>query len=427
MQSQQPTKKRMCFKNIVPALCLLTSFTAVLFLAAGPAIVWAKETDKASFTKNDPGLTKVMAEIQRGRETGEAGYYARAEKWLSQMPKEGKQRGKIIGLQAWIALFQHQFQKAADLAKQAIELEPKTAFHYGVQSDAALELGDYEQSLAAAQKMLDLNPDQGALSRAAHLRDLHGDTEGAISLWRQAIQAGAPAPENTAWCHVELGDVYFNQGRIEAAKKEYLAALDRHPGNHRALARLARVHAVLKDFKQAETLYQQAIAALPLPQDISALGDLYLVFGRPEAAETQFAQVELAAKLDRLSQNSVNRDLALFYAEQGRNLNEAVSIAEQAILERKDIATYDMLAWVYYKSGRYPEAETAVTQALRLGTKNAVFHFHAGMIAKALGKKNAAQKHLKTALHQNPYFDLKHVETARQHLRKLASTKGEPS
>lgn len=424
MRIQQPTKKWMRFQRLA---WILPSFMSVLFLSAGPEIVWAKETNKASFTKNDPALTRVMTEIQRGRETGEAGYFSRAEKWLSQMPKEGKHQGKIIGLQAWVALFQHQFQKAADLAKQAIELEPSTAFHYGVQSDAALELGNYEQSLAAAQKMLDLKPDQGALSRAAHLRDLHGDTEGAISLWKQAIQAGAPVPENTAWCQVELGDVYFNQGQIEAAKKEYLAALDRHPGNHRALARLARLHAALKQFKRAKSFYQQAISVVPLPEYTAALGDLYLVLGRPEAAEIQFAQVVLAAKLDRLSQNNANRDLALFYAEQGRNLNEAVIIAEQAILERKDIATYDMLAWVYYKTGRYPEAETAITQALRLGTKNAVFHFHAGMIAKALGKENTAQKHLKTALHQNPYFDLKHTKTAKQQLIQFVSTKGEPS
>ncbi len=399
--------------------------TLLLFTSTSSWAEQGHQSKKASLT---PNIHSVFAEIQGGQETGDGRYFNRADQWLNQIPPKGKNQGKILGLRAWIAVFQHDFERAAELAEKALLLQPGVAFHYGVLSDAALELGDYEKALRSTQKMLDLKPDQAAFSRAAHLRELFGDPTGAIEFWEKAIEAGAPTPVSTAWCQVELGDVYFNQGHIKTAQQHYQRALETRPGDHRALARLARIHHLKNNHAGAEQLYQSAIATLPLPQYLADLGDFYLETGRIKKANAQFEQVALSAQLDTLTAKQPNRDLALFYANHDLNIEKAVQIAESAIKSRKDIFTYDVLAWSYFKAKRYTEAHAAITHALKLGTKNATLHYHAGRISQALGNSAAAKKHFESALAQNPYFDLKKAKIAKQHLAHLALTqKGAPS
>jgi tetratricopeptide (TPR) repeat protein len=65
------------------------------------------------------------------------------------------------------------------------------------------------------------------------------------------------------------------------------------------------------------------------------------------------------------------------------------------------------------------EAKTAIDAAMRLKTKDALFFYHAGMIAKDLGDKKEAKKMLETALKINPAFDLIQAENARRALVEL--------
>ncbi|HXB27385.1 MAG TPA: hypothetical protein VNV25_21825, partial [Gemmatimonadaceae bacterium] len=51
---------------------------------------------------------------------------------------------------------------------------------------------------------------------------------------------------------------------------------------------------------------------------------------------------------------------------------------------RRDIYGYDVLAWALYHSGRYAEAQRAMTIALSQGTKDPQLVFHASTIARAL-------------------------------------------
>lgn len=56
------------------------------------------------------------------------------------------------------------------------------------------------------------------------------------------------------------------------------------------------------------------------------------------------------------------------------------------------------------KAGKLDEAQTAINDALRLGTKDARLFYHAGMIARARNR-SAAEQFLKRALDTNQYFD----------------------
>jgi len=65
-----------------------------------------------------------------------------------------------------------------------------------------------------------------------------------------------------------------------------------------------------------------------------------------------------------------------------------------------DIYTDDTLAWAWYRNGRTTEAARATHRALRLGTEDAMLHYHAGMIAAAPGRARIARRHLRHALAQ---------------------------
>jgi Flp pilus assembly protein TadD len=78
-----------------------------------------------------------------------------------------------------------------------------------------------------------------------------------------------------------------------------------------------------------------------------------------------------------------------------------------------------VLAWALFRNGEFAEAREASRQALRLGTQNAFFHFHAGMIEAALGDRAAAATHLQTALDLNPHFSLRYAAEARDTLAAL--------
>ena len=87
---------------------------------------------------------------------------------------------------------------------------------------------------------------------------------------------------------------------------------------------------------------------------------------------------------------------------------------------RRDIYQHDALAWVLYQSKQYADARQASDKALELNTPEPAFHYHAGMIALALGDRDGSRKHLERALALNPNFDPKQAALARSALAQAA-------
>ena len=128
------------------------------------------------------------------------------------------------------------------------------------------------------------------------------------------------------------------------------------------------------------------------PERWEQVGDLYEAAGETEAATAQFDLVLAEARLFRA--NGVNTDLeiALVHADHpgAGSARAALRAARAEWDRRKSVHVADALAWALYANGRYREAAAATEQALRLGTRNALFLFHAGMIRLRLGDRKAA-------------------------------------
>ena len=156
----------------------------------------------------------------------------------------------------------------------------------------------------------------------------------------------------------------------------------------------------------------------PSPEYVIALGDLYAVQGQQEQADRQYALVR--AEHDLFAANGVNIDLelALFDADHGA-ASDALVAARAEWARRQSIHVADALGWALYANGRYAQAARYAGKALALGTRNASFMFHAGMIQFRLGNDAAARDLLGEALATNPNFSILYAQAAKDTLAKL--------
>jgi len=363
--------------------------------------------------------------LRQARETGDIATYVRAEAVLLRALKIEPNYSTANTSLASARYATHDFVGALDLAVELYEPSPSKTELLAIIADAHLSLGHYERAAAIYQELFETNSSPPVLARLAHQAELHGNLDEALKLMQRAAGEALfnnVAKEEMAWYLIRLGDLHFNAGQIDSAEEHYQAALRIYPDYYLALADLGKARAAQGRRENAIQLYEQAIAIIPQPDFLAALADLYAITGRPEEAERQYETVEFIGRLDALNQVIYNRQMAMFYANHDRNLDEALALASRELQVRKDVYGYDAQAWALYKNGRYQEAAEAILQAMSLGTRDAMLYYHAGMIYTALGDDHQAQAMLSQALSINSYFDPLQSRVARETLQGLAAT-----
>ena len=200
-----------------------------------------------------------------------------------------------------------------------------------------------------------------------------------------------------------------------------MASLQEFPRYHRALAAMGQIRAAQGRLPEAISFYKDAVAIIPLPLYLAALGDVYAVSGDAADAEKQYATVEFIGRLNEINQQVYNRELAVFYADHDRKLPEALTLAKKELEVRHDVYTSDALAWVLLKNHQPVQAREEMDRALRMGTRDALMEYHAGMIYAALGDNARAAMHLERALAVNPHFHVVFAPQAAKTLSQLRS------
>lgn len=382
-------------------------------------IVSLQDTLRAHPNNGEAASLLGLAYLQKVREVGDPSYYPKAEALFKHaLDRNNKDLDALVGL-GTLALARHDFAEALDWGQRAVALNTYYAASYGVVGDAQIELGRYDEAVATVQQMIDLRPDLTSYTRVSYARELYGDIPGAIDAMQRAAMAGAGRPENVAWTQTQLGNLSFNSGDLDSAETQYEASLYTLDGYVYGLAGLGRVAAARGDLPVAIDYYTQAIQTMPLPEFVIALGDVYTAAGQPDEAAKQYALVDAMQQLYR--QNGVDTDveMALFDADHDRNLDEALKRAQAGYDKRPSIRAADVLAWTLYKTGNAADAQKYSREALRLGTKDALLLFHAGMIESALGNRDAAIAYLQQALTINPHFSILYAPQAQTELTRL--------
>jgi tetratricopeptide (TPR) repeat protein len=231
----------------------------------------------------------------------------------------------------------------------------------------------------------------------SYVRELRGDLDGAADAMALAVAAGAAAPEDVAAAQVLHGDLELARGRLGAAERDYALALASSPRFVPALAARSRLAAARGDLAGAIATMRRVVARLPLPEHVIALGELQLADGRGAAARRTFALV--GAQQALLAGAGVNSDaeLALFEADHGDRAR-GVELARRAWAAAPSVRSADALGWALTRAGRPRAGLEWARRALRLGTLDHGFRFHAGMSALAAGRAAEGRRHLRLAL-----------------------------
>jgi len=375
--------------------------------------------------------------FQKARETGDIAYYDLAEQTLKKSldlaPHDFHAADPLVHI-ALVYMGEHRFKDALAYAQQAISLGSGNLPAFAIEGDAYTDMGDYDEAseaYTAVQILGRVTSSPLALaymsdSRLAYMRFLHGDSAEAIRLMRSAIAAALQINvprENLAWLYFELGERYFQAGDLANAALSYESGITADPNHYRSLAGLAKVRAAEGKFDESIHLYQRSIAIIPFPVYVEELGDVYRKVGKEKEAQQQYDLVEYIGHLGELNRVLANRELALFHADQGVKLHEALELARKELEVRHDIYTWDTLAWVLYKNGRLQDAAEALNKALVLHTNDPLLLFHAGMIYHALAKDSEAEDFLTRALKINPHFHIFNAELAGRTLEDIGQAR----
>ena len=356
----------------------------------------------------DPSDAHLAAQLggayyQRARETADPAYYTKADEAYSEALGNDPAQVEALAGQATLALARHDFAGGLELARRAHALEPALVAPYAPLVDAQIELGRYGAAERTLGRMLALKPNLGSYARASYYRELHGDLPGALQAMQLAADAGAGAPEAQAYVQSLLGKLEIDLGNYGAADRAYRQALAGDPDYGPALAGRARIDAIRGEYDRAIAGYRAVIERLPLPEYAIALGETAEAAGRQAEAERAYALVAVEARL--LASGGVNTDvdLALFEADHG-SAGRAVVLGRRAMEAAPSVRSADALSWALHRAGRHAAASRISAQAMRLGSRDPFFLFHAGMIARASGDSAEARRLLGALVAQSPRF-----------------------
>lgn len=358
-------------------------------------------------------LELSQAYIQEGRITGDHGYYDKAAlELLDRVLQKQPDNFDAMCCKATVLLSQHHFAEGLILAKKALPINPDNAFIYGILCDANLELGNYKEAVAMADKMVSVRPDIRSYARVSYLREIYGDIPGAISAIKMAVEAGYPGLEQTEWTRCVLAHLYENSGKPDSAMIQYRIALSERPDYPFALAGLGKIEKTKGNYKEAIAYFEKAKTLINEYSFSDELTDLYTLNKEHSKAKKNAEEVivMLSPSDDIESEEGhghyADKELAYAYLK----TNDTQNALKHALVEYErrpnNIDVCETLAWVKYKQNAFKEANVLVDKALKTGSKNPILLCHAGLIKIKNGETEKGQALIKKAIEQNPFIDI---------------------
>jgi len=329
--------------------------------------------------------------VKKARLTFDGSYYNLAEQCAQCMEANGARGPDALLLRAHALQSLHRFSEAETTARELVSTRERP-FDYGVLGDVLIDQGKVREGAAAYQKMIDLRPDLQSYARAAHVRGLTGDLNGAIELMRLAVSGSSPHdPEAAAWAYTRLSLYRLQQGATKQALKSCSAGLALQPDYAPALLARGRILLALHRPADAVVELERAAKLNPLPEYQWALADALALTGDRDRAR------EVESQIIKRGTTEDPRATSLFLATRGENIEQAVHLAQQELTNRRDVFTHDALAWALAMAGRPTEAELHATHALSEGTIDARLFLHAGIIAALNNDIAQAKRRLQQA------------------------------
>jgi putative PEP-CTERM system TPR-repeat lipoprotein len=264
-----------------------------------------------------------------------------------------------------LELLKNNHPAARTAFQRAFDAEPTSIAAIGgltildMQQQRVAEARDrLEKRLAAQPKRADL------LVLAARVYIAEKNLRKAEQVLKEALDVAPRMPE----VYSILLDVYRATDRLDGARAEFDALVERNPAHLGARTMAAVIVHSKGNLQDAKRRYVQVIALDP--------------------------RAAVAAN-----------NLANIYADEKQNLDEALGLAERSTELIPDYAeAWDTLGWVYQRKQLPLLAIAPFQKAVSQGPDNAVFHYHLGMALAGAGDQEKARESLQMALKLQPSF-----------------------
>lgn len=331
-----------------------------------------------------------------------AHYLPKAQREIDKILTQDDENFDALALQASLYNLLHQFEKARDIAEGLITRSPQTAYVYGILVDALVELGEYEEAVRRCDEMLQLRPGLSSYSRAAYLRELHGDTEGAIEAMTLAAEAGVIGEIDRSWALYQLGQLYLGMNNLEAADAIFEGILDETPYYAYAIGGKAQVLMQQEKFEEAIDLFEEAYALVPADAFLEGSIEALQMLGHEKLVADYEKQLQQSYLDAAAMGENVRMEYADFMADMGWELDKALEMASQEYQRRPNhLHALETYAWTLHKNGRSKEAIPVIEKAMRLDTGDAMVFFRAGTIYMAAGQQEQAKQYFRAAMDAN--------------------------
>jgi len=202
---------------------------------------------------------------------------------------------------------------------------------------------------------------------------------------------------------VMYGDLLARAERYDQAIQIYQSFLQADPKSPNLLLKMAEAQRRNGDLNAAMDTFRRAAQSNPSdPRPLLQLGLLMDGTGRRDQAKPYYEQI---LKIQPDQPVALN-NLAYIKAEEGQDLDEALSMATRArqkMPNSPDIE--DTLGWIYIKKNLSEEAVRLFKDLVAQQPNNASFHYHYGLALLQKGDRPMARKELEIAISHNPSKD----------------------
>lgn len=336
------------------------------------ALGYADQAIKAHPNNLQARLTRVRVYLSRDTD------YDRAAKELDTLTKRYPGASAVFVALGQFCLTINNMPRARDAFNHALELAPQSVEAMTGVITVDLARRDLGGARAHIDSALARSPNNvGFLLIAAKIYGMQGESSRSEATLIKIIGMDPSIPTTYGL----LAGLYQTQGRIEDAKKQFVALANAEP---RSLA--------------APTM----------------LGVLYYSTNDKAAAEKWWSR---ALEIDATTASAAN-NLAWLWAESDENLDRALALAQMAraaMPEQPEVN--DTLGWILHKKDLNDQAVQYLRRSVEIDRSEPAYQFHLGMVYAEMGEDAKARTALEAALALNKTFD--GAAQARQTLTRL--------
>ncbi|RKU14875.1 hypothetical protein C6503_14395 [Candidatus Poribacteria bacterium] len=223
------------------------------------------------------------------------------------------------------------------------------------------KLGDKEQAAAAMTQFQRLKTYEDQMHR-----------------FRESIYKNSNLPV----LYIKLGELHEAYDNLTEAAQIYKVATQVHPSYLPAYLHLGEVFIKQRALEKAVRVYEKAAEIAPDSAQVQIkLGVIYI---NQHQFDPAIAAFKRAITVDNTSAEAHN-NLARLYAGLGKEMQQAIHLAQQAVALAPIAKHYDTLAYTYYRNAQYAQALDAVNQAILLAP-------HVGAYSKLRAKIQKEKK-----------------------------------